>query len=70
MFVCVLCAFIPCLPRVQASNNTPTVIPASRKRRQKGTPVVYGATASRPKRRLMRTYLWISLLKSYIETAN
>jgi hypothetical protein len=36
MFVCVLCAFIPCLPRVEAGKNTFTVIPASRKRRRKG----------------------------------
>jgi hypothetical protein len=40
MFVCVLCAFILCLPRVEAGKNTSTVIPASPKRRQKGNPVV------------------------------
>jgi hypothetical protein len=40
MFVCVLCAFILCLPRVEAGKNTSTVIPASRKRRRKGNPVV------------------------------
>jgi hypothetical protein len=46
MFVCVLCAFILYLPRVEAGKNTSTVIPASRKRRQKGNPVVSGETAS------------------------
>jgi hypothetical protein len=40
MFVCVLCVFILCLPRV--GKNISTVIPASRKRRQKGDPVVSG----------------------------
>jgi hypothetical protein len=64
-FVCVLC-----LPRVEAGKNTSTVIPASHKRRRKGSPIVAGETASRPKRRLMRTYDWISLFKSYIEAAN
>jgi hypothetical protein len=44
MFVCVLCAFILCLPRVEAGKNTSTVIPASRKRRQKGNSVVLGET--------------------------
>jgi hypothetical protein len=44
MDVCVLCAFILCLPRVEACKNTSTVIPASRKRRQKGNPVVSGET--------------------------
>jgi hypothetical protein len=44
MFVCVLCAFILCLPRVEAGKNASTVIPASRKRRQKGNPVVSGET--------------------------
>jgi hypothetical protein len=44
MFVCVLCAFILCLPRAEAGKNTSTVIPASRKRRQKGNPVVSGET--------------------------
>jgi hypothetical protein len=44
MFVCVLCAFILCLPRVEAGKNTSTVIPASCKRRQKGNPVVSGET--------------------------
>jgi hypothetical protein len=39
MFICVLC-----LPRVEAVKNTSTVIPASRKRRQKGNPVVSGET--------------------------
>jgi hypothetical protein len=39
MLVCVLRAFILCLPRVEASKNT-----ASRKRRQKGNPVVSGET--------------------------
>jgi hypothetical protein len=64
MFVCVLC-----LPRVEAGKNTSTVIPVSRKRLQKGNPVVSGETASRPKRRLMRTYHWISLFKSYIQVS-
>jgi hypothetical protein len=31
-------------PRVEAGKNTSTVIPASRKRRQKGNPVVSGET--------------------------
>jgi hypothetical protein len=44
MFVCVLCAFILCLPRVQAGKNTSTVIPASRNGRRKGNPVVSGET--------------------------
>jgi hypothetical protein len=44
MFVCVLCAFILCLPSVEAGKNTSTVIPATRKRRQKGNPVVSGET--------------------------
>jgi hypothetical protein len=70
MFVRVLCAFILCLPRVEAGKNTSTVIPASRKRQQKGNPEVSGETASRPKRRLMRIYHWTSLFKSYIETVN
>jgi hypothetical protein len=46
MFVCDLCAFILCLPRVKAGKNTSTVIPASLKRRQKGNPVVSGETVS------------------------
>jgi hypothetical protein len=53
---------------VEAGKNTSTVIPASRKRRQKGNPVVSGETASRHKRMLVRTYHWISLFKSYIES--
>jgi hypothetical protein len=40
MLVCVLCAFILCLPRVDAGKNTSTVIPESRKRRREGNPVV------------------------------
>jgi hypothetical protein len=68
MFVCALCAFILCLPRGEAGKNTSTVIPARRKRRQKGNPVVSDETASRPKRRLMRICHWISLFKSYIES--
>jgi hypothetical protein len=32
--------------------------------------IVSGETASRPKRRLMRTYHWISLFMSYIKSAN
>jgi hypothetical protein len=35
---------ILCLPRVEAGKNTFTVIPASRKRRQEGNPVVSGET--------------------------
>jgi hypothetical protein len=38
------CAFILCLPRVEAGKSTSTVIPESRKRRQKGNPVVSGET--------------------------
>jgi hypothetical protein len=69
MFVCVLCAFILCLPRVEAGNNTSTVIPASRKGRQKGNPVVSGETVLADlRKRLMRIYHWISLFKSYIES--
>jgi hypothetical protein len=44
MIVCVLRVFILCLARVEAGKNTSTVIPASRKRRQKGSPVVSGET--------------------------
>jgi hypothetical protein len=40
--LCVLCAFILCLPSVEAGKNTSTVIPASRKRRREGNPVVSG----------------------------
>jgi hypothetical protein len=69
MFVCVLCAFILCLPRVEAGKNTSTVIPESRKRRQKGNPVVSGETVPADlRKRLMRPYHWISLFKSYIES--
>jgi hypothetical protein len=32
--------------------------------------IVSGETASRPNKRLMRTYHWISLFKSYIQSAN
>jgi hypothetical protein len=32
--------------------------------------IVSGETASRPKKRLMRTYHWISLFMSYIKSAN
>jgi hypothetical protein len=32
--------------------------------------IVSGETASRPKKRLMRTYHWISLFMSYIQSAN
>jgi hypothetical protein len=71
MFVCVLCAFILCLPRVEAGKNTSTVVPASHKRRQKGNPVVSGETVPADlRKRLMRTHHWINLFKSYIETAN
>jgi hypothetical protein len=51
MFVCVLCAFILCLIRVEGGKNTSTAISANRKRRQKGNPVVSGETASRPKKK-------------------
>jgi hypothetical protein len=44
MFVCVLCAFILCLPHVEAGKNTSTVIPASRKRLREGNPVVSDET--------------------------
>jgi hypothetical protein len=44
MFVCVLCAFILCLPSVEEGKNISIVIPASRKRRQDGNPVVSGET--------------------------
>jgi hypothetical protein len=44
MFVCVPCAFVLCLPRVEAGKITSTVIPASRKRRQEGNTVVSGET--------------------------
>jgi hypothetical protein len=45
MDVCVfsMCVIL-CLPRVQAGKNTSTVIPASRKRRRKGNPVVSDET--------------------------
>jgi hypothetical protein len=42
--LCVLCAFILYLPRVEAGKNTSTVIPTIRKRQQKGNPVVSGET--------------------------
>jgi hypothetical protein len=58
-------------PRVEAGKNTSTVIPASRKRRRKGNRIsLRSDSASRPKRRLMRTYFWISLFTSYRITAN
>jgi hypothetical protein len=44
MFLSVLCASFLFLPRVEAGKNTSTVVPASRKRRQKGNPVVSGET--------------------------
>jgi hypothetical protein len=44
MFLCVLCAFILCPPCVEAGKNTSTLIPASRKRRREGNPVVSGQT--------------------------
>jgi hypothetical protein len=43
-FVYVVCAFILCLSRVEGGKNTSTAISASRKRRQKGNPVVSGET--------------------------
>jgi hypothetical protein len=71
MFVCVLCAFILCLLCMEAGKNTSTVIPVSRKRRQKGNSVVSGEIVPADLReRLRRTYHWISLFKSYRETAN
>jgi hypothetical protein len=36
--------FILCLPLVEAGKNTSTVIPGSRKKQQKGNPVVSGET--------------------------
>jgi hypothetical protein len=64
MFVCVLCAFILCSPHVEVGKNTSTVIPASCKRRQKGNPIVLGETLPADlRKRLMRTYHWISLFK-------
>jgi hypothetical protein len=69
MFVCVLCAFILCLSHVEAGKNNSTLIPASRKRQQKENPVVSGETVPADlRKRLMRTYHWISLFKSYIES--
>jgi hypothetical protein len=54
---------------MEAGKNTSIVIPASRKRRQKGNPVVSGETVPADlRKRLMRTYHWISLFKSYIES--
>jgi hypothetical protein len=45
------------LPRVEAGKNTSTVIPANRKRRQKGNSVVSGETVPGDlRKRLMRTY--------------
>jgi hypothetical protein len=63
--VCSVCVFFfSCLPRVEAGKNTSTEIPASRKRRQKGNPVVPGETAPADlRKRLMKTYHWISLFK-------
>jgi hypothetical protein len=59
------------IPRVEAGKNTSTVIPASRKRRRKGNRIsLRWDSASRPKRRIMRTYFWISLFTSYRITAN
>jgi hypothetical protein len=56
---------------VEASKNTSTVIPASRKRRKKGNRIsLRRDSASRPKRRLMRTYFWISIFVSYRITTN
>jgi hypothetical protein len=58
-------------PRVEEGKNTSTVIPASRKRRRKGNRIsLRWDSASRPKRRLIRTYFWISLFTSYRITAN
>jgi hypothetical protein len=69
MFVRFLCAFILCLPRVEARKNISTVIPASRKRRQKGNPLVSGETVPADlRKRLMSTYHWISLFRSYTES--
>jgi hypothetical protein len=58
-------------PRVEAGKNTSTIIPASRKRWWKGNRTSpRWDSASWPKRRLMRTYFWISLFTSYRITAN
>jgi hypothetical protein len=57
--------------RVEAGKNTSNVIPASRKRQRKGNWIsLRWDSASRPERRLMRTYFWISLFTSYSITAN
>jgi hypothetical protein len=43
-------------PRVEVGKNTPIVIPASRKKRRKGNRIsLRWVSASRPKRRLMKT---------------
>jgi hypothetical protein len=41
---CKLIYFILIIPRVEAGKNTSTVIPSSRKRRQKGKPIISGET--------------------------
>jgi hypothetical protein len=57
--------------RVETGKNTSTVIPASRKRRRKGNRIsLRWDSVSHPKRRLIRTYFWISLFTSYRITAN
>jgi hypothetical protein len=61
-----LCWYI--VPRVEAGKNTSTVIPASRKRRRKKSRIsLRWDSASRPKRSLIRTYIWIRLFTSYIK---
>jgi hypothetical protein len=46
-----------CTPRVEAGKNTSTVIPASRKRRRKWNRIsLKWDSASRPKKRLMKTF--------------
>jgi hypothetical protein len=72
MFVCFLCAFILCLPRVEAGKNTSTVIPASRKRRQKENPVVSGETVPADLRKMINDDLSLNkpLQVVYRITAN
>jgi hypothetical protein len=60
-----------CFLHVEEGKNTSTIIPASCKRRRKGNRIsLMWDSASRPKRRLMRTYFWISLFTSYRITVN
>jgi hypothetical protein len=57
------------MPHVEAGKNTSTVMPVSRKGRRKGNRIsLRWDSASRPKRKLMKTYHWISLFMLYIES--